>query len=166
MSRRSKGAASVAGRASALSQSAMMFDQPNTPTTKKEEKKPPALSQQDLLATLDTNSSSSLSKLEQARQRALQRSQHNTSHSQEGHGAGDSNIGNNNHNSFQTPSHGHTGMTGFDESPPPPPPPPSDSPAFQPGKQQSRRLNPRAGGSSVKDRMSKLDMMTKVRNLR
>ena len=66
MSRRSKGggAASVAGRASALSKNAMMFDQPSAPNSPspfhtpvtKEDNKPPPLSQQDLLATLDTNS--------------------------------------------------------------------------------------------------------------
>ena len=54
-------------------------------------------------------------------------------------------------------------MNGCDESPPPPPPP-ADSPAFHSGAHQSRRNNARVGGgsSSVKDRMSKLDMMTKV----
>lgn len=121
-----------------------MTDSTNYFSTPSKTNQQPPLTHQDLLATLDT-ANASMSKLEQARQRALQRSQNTT-------------IG-----TSGTPSKAANANVFVDESPPPPPPP-MDSPP-----KQSRRVSTRSGpsnSSSVKDRMSKLDLMTKVRMLR
>ena len=107
----------------------------------------PKLSEEDLLATLDTKNSK-LSKLEQARQRALQRSQTSSQ---------STNDGNHDKSSFQTPARSSHHE---DEETPPPPPPPPESTTLQRGI-NSRRSN-RSGSSSIKERMSKLDMMTAV----